>query len=49
MKWDKQIIYKKIDTPPPPQHLKSKQRNIVDIDSHCPYLLSGETTFHLTS
>ena len=22
---------------------------ILDIDSHCPYLLSGETTFHLTS
>ena len=23
--------------------------NILDIDSHCPYLLYGETTFHLTS
>ena len=23
--------------------------NILDIDSHCPYLLSGETTFQLTS
>ena len=22
---------------------------ILDIDSHCPYLLSGETTFQLTS
>ena len=22
---------------------------ILDIDSDCPYLLSGETTFHLTS
>ena len=22
--------------------------DIVDIDSHCPYLLSGATTFHLT-
>ena len=22
---------------------------IVDIDSHCPYLLSGETTFQLNS
>ena len=23
--------------------------DILDIDSHGPYLLSGETTFHLTS
>ena len=23
--------------------------DILDIDSHCPYLLSGETTFHLAS
>ena len=44
-------------TPPPhtsPPHLVSKIRKgnggyILDMDSHCPYLLSGETTFHLTS
>ena len=44
--------------PPPPYitphtwHQKIRKGNggyILDMDSHCPYLLSGETTFHLTS
>ena len=28
---------------------KGMEDIILDMDSHCPYLLSGETTFHLTS
>ena len=52
---------KNIDPPPPsttphPHTLGIQDQNkgmedILDIDSHCPYchLLSGETTFHLTS
>ena len=39
--------------PPPPNWDKKKQNkgieDILDIDSHCPYLLFGETTSHLTN
>ena len=34
--------------PKPPPHLRKKGiEDILDIDSHCPYLLFGETTSHL--
>ena len=37
-------------TPPPTLGIKNQNKGMEDIvDSHCPYLLSGETTFHLTS
>ena len=55
------INARKILPPPPPQttptfdmfEIKNQNKGIEDnigyIDSHCPYLLFGETTSHLTS
>ena len=33
---------------PPFSNQNKGMEDILDVDSHCPYLLSGETTFHLT-
>ena len=46
--------YLALFTIPPTPTLGNKSQNkgmedIMDIDSHCPYLLYGETTFNLTS
>ena len=53
MKWERMVLKISVfDTlPPPTPTLGIKNQNkgmedILDIDSHCPYLLSGETTFH---
>ena len=48
------IKCKKNITPPPPHTFEITNQNkriedILDIDSHCPYLLFGETTSHLTN
>ena len=55
MKWEKiGFFFNFFLPPPPPPTLGIKNQNNkgmedkFDIDSHCPYLLSGETTFHLT-
>ena len=51
-KWERIVFLKKNWHPPPPKkNQKSEQgnRGYMDIDSHGPYLLSGENTFHLTS
>ena len=52
IKYEKNIFY----TPPPPPkfEIQNQNKGIEDIiedimDSNCPYLLFGETTWHLTS
>ena len=48
----KNEMKKNCSSKPPTLEIKNQNKgmkDILDIDSHCPYLLSGETTFHLTS
>ena len=54
--WKYHKMREKYYTPPPQTtptfEIKNQNKgieDILDIDSHCPYLLFGETTSHLTS